>query len=187
MTESTHKWLISLTVATLAVAILFLHGGHWFRFDRSDILHGQIWRVLTASVTAFNGRQLVLDLTGLMAWTLLAAYLETARSYVILLLGTALAIGAGLLWFDPRVGSYIGLSGVLHGLFAASAIRLITRREWLGGLALLSAVALKIYCEQHLGDIGLARILDVPTMLAPHLYGAVAGVAIVLALILFRR
>ncbi|ANJ67398.1 rhombosortase [Halothiobacillus diazotrophicus] len=187
MTESTHKWLISLTVAALTIAILFFHGGHWFRFDRGDIFHGQIWRILTANFTEGNGRQLVVDLAGLMIWTLLAAYLETARTYVILLLGTGLAIGLALLWFDPRIGGYIGLSGILHGLFAASAIRLISRREWLGGLSLLTAVALKIYCEQHLGDLALARLLDVPTVLAPHLYGAVAGAAIALALLLFRR
>ncbi|MDA3877235.1 MAG: rhombosortase [Halothiobacillus sp.] len=187
MTESTHKWLISLTVAVIALAILLLHGGHWFQFERSDILHGQIWRVLTANVTTLNGRQLGVDLAGLLIWTILAAYLETARSYVILLLGTGLAVGLGLLWFDPRIGGYIGLSGVLHGLFAASAIRLISRREWLGGLALLAAVSLKIYCEQHLGDIGLSTLLGVPAMLAPHLYGAIAGAVIALASLLFRR
>lgn len=187
LTESTHKWLISVIVATLAVTIFFVHAGHWLSFNRSDILHGQIWRILTANLVQINSRQLVVDLAGLFVWTLLAAYLETARSYLILLWGTGLAIGASLLWFAPPIGGYIGLSGIIHGLFAASAIRLISRREWLGGLALLTAVAMKILWEQRMGDIGFSKMLGIPVLADPHLYGAVAGAAIALALLLFRR
>jgi len=187
MTDRNQKWLISLVVAVIAVAILLLHGNHELRYDRADILHGQVWRLLTGNFVHANWRHLAMDLAGLMIWMALASYLETRRSFLILLFGSGLGVGLGLLLLDPQVGWYVGLSGILHGLFAASAIRLLSRREWLGGLALLAAITLKIIWEQRIGDLGTAKLLGVPVLVDAHLYGAVTGAAIVLALLFFRR
>jgi len=113
--------------------------------------------------------------------------METRRSYLIILIASGLGVGLGLLVLDPQVGWYVGLSGILHGLFAASAIRLLSRKEWLGGLALTAAIALKLMWEQRFGDLGTAKLLGVPVLVDAHLYGAVTGAVIVLALLLFRR
>ncbi len=187
MTESTQRWLITLAVVALALGIYFLHGGAWLRYDRADILHGQIWRLLTGNFVHANARHLAADLAGLLLWTALAGYLETPRRYLILLLGTSLGVGLGLFFLDPRLGWYVGLSGVLHGLFAASAIALLSRKEWLGGLALGAALIFKILWEQHYGDWGSARLLGVPVIVDAHLYGAVCGLALALAMLFFRR
>lgn len=187
MTDRNQKWLISLVVAVIAVAILLLHGGSELRYDRADILHGQIWRLFTGNFVHANWRHLAADMAGLAIWTALAGYLETRRSYLILLVGSGLGVGLGLLLLDPHVGWYVGLSGILHGLFAASAIRLLSRKEWLGGLSLLAALMLKILWEQRFGDLGTAKLLGVPVLVDAHLYGAVTGVVIVLALLFFRR
>jgi rhomboid family GlyGly-CTERM serine protease len=187
MTDRNQKWLISLLVVAIAVAILLLHGGNELRYDRADILHGQFWRVFTGNFVHANWRHLASDMAGLLIWTALAGYLETRRSYLVLLAGTGLGVGVGLLLLDPHVGWYVGLSGILHGLFAASAIRLLSRKEWLGGFALLAALTLKILWEQRYGDLGTAKLLGVPVLVDAHLYGAVTGAVIVLALLFFRR
>jgi rhomboid family GlyGly-CTERM serine protease len=187
MTDRNQKWFISLVVAVIAVAILLLHGSSELRYDRADILHGQIWRVFTGNFVHANWRHLASDMAGLALWTALASYLETRRSYLILLVGTGLGVGLGLLLLDPHVGWYIGLSGILHGLFAASAIRLLSHKEWLGGFSLLAALALKVLWEQRYGDLGTAKLLGVPVLVDAHLYGAVTGAVIVLALLFFRR
>lgn len=187
MTDRTQKWLVSLIVAAIAVAILLLHGSSELRYDRADILHGQIWRVFTGNFVHANWRHLAADMAGLALWTALASYLETRRSYLILLVGTGLGVGLGLLLLDPHVGWYVGLSGVLHGLFAASGIRLLSRKEWLGGFSLLAALTLKILWEQRYGDLGTAQLLGIPVLVDAHLYGAVTGAVILLALLFFRR
>ncbi|MDD3576407.1 rhombosortase [Halothiobacillus sp.] len=187
MTDRNQKWFISLIVAVIAVAILLLHGSSELRYDRADILHGQIWRVFTGNFVHANWRHLASDLAGLLLWTALASYMETRRSYLIILIASGLGVGLGLLVLDPQVGWYVGLSGILHGLFAASAIRLLSRKEWLGGLALTAAIALKLMWEQRFGDLGTAKLLGVPVLVDAHLYGAVTGAVIVLALLLFRR
>ncbi len=187
MNDTTHRWLITAFVALAAIGIYFLHGGVWLSYDRADIVHGQIWRLFTGNFVHANLRHLAVDLAGLLLWTALAGYLETPRRYVILLLGTSLGVGLGLFFLDPRLGWYVGLSGVLHGLFAASAIALLSRKEWLGGLALGAALIFKILWEQHYGDWGSARWLGVPVVVDAHLYGAVTGLGIALALLFFRR
>lgn len=187
MTDRNQKWLITVIVALVAVIIMLLHGGSVLRYDRADILHGQIWRLFTGNFVHANWRHLLIDLAGLLLWTALAGYLETRRSYLLLLVGSGLGVGLGLLLLDPGVAWYVGLSGILHGLFAASAIGLLSRREWLGGLSLLAALSLKIIWEQRCGDLGTAHLLGVPVVVDAHLYGAVTGGAIALALLFFRR
>ncbi|MHB9022246.1 MAG: rhombosortase [Halothiobacillus sp.] len=187
MTDANQKWFITLSVTLIAVAIMLLHWGGELRYVRADILHGQIWRLLTGNFVHANWRHLASDVAGLLLWTVLAAYLESARSYFIVLIGSGLGVGLGLLLLDPHVGWYVGLSGILHGLFAASAIRLLSHREWLAGTALLAAISLKILWEQRFGDLGTAKLLGVPVLVDAHRYGAITGGVIALALLFFRR
>ncbi|HUN00074.1 MAG: rhombosortase [Halothiobacillus sp. 20-53-49] len=187
MSDANQKWLITLSVVLVAVAIMLLHWGGELRYARGDILHGEVWRVFTGNFVHANWRHLASDVVGLLLWTALAAYLESARSYLIVLIGSGLGVGLGLLLLDPHVGWYVGLSGILHGLFAASAIRLLSHREWLAGVALLAALSLKILWEQRFGDLGTGKLLGVPVLVDAHLYGAVAGGAIALVLLFFRR
>lgn len=181
------KWLITASVILLVVLIEVFHFGGILRYQRSEILHGEVWRLLTGNLVHANWRHLATDMTGLVLWTALAGYLETSRSYLILLLGSAIAVGLGLLIFAPGVHWYVGISGVLHALFAAAAVRLILRGEWLAGLGLTSALCFKLAWEQRFGDIGTAKLLHVPVVVDAHLYGAVAGLVITVILIASKR
>jgi len=181
------KWLITGTVVLAAILIEIFHFGGPLRYERGAILHGEVWRLITGNLVHANWRHLTADMTGLVLWTALAGYLESVRSYLILLLGSAIAVGLGLLLFDPHVHWYVGISGVLHALFAASAVRLILRGEWLAGLGLTAALALKLAWEQRYGDLGTAKMLGIPVLVDAHLYGAVAGLVITVLLIATRR
>lgn len=183
----TNKWLITGMIVLVAILIEAFHFGGTLSYQRGAILHGEIWRLLTGQLVHANWRHLAVDMAGLALWTALAGYLETTRSYLILLFGSALAVGSALLLFDPWLHGYLGFSGVLHALFAAAALRLTLRGEWLGGLALAAALALKIAWEQRYGDIGTAKLLGVPVVADSHLYGVLAGLAISILLIASRR
>lgn len=176
------KWLLTAGVILLGVAIELCNCGDALAYRREAILQGEIWRLLTGNLVHANARHLASDMTGLMLWTALAGHLETRRSYPILLVGSALAVGLGLLLLDPGVQWYVGISGVLHALFASAALRLMFRGEWLAGLALAAALGGKLALEQQVGDIGAATLLKVPVLVDAHLYGALAGAAITIAL-----
>ena len=47
-----------------------------------------------------------------------------------IVLSGALAISSGLWWLSPRVGWYVGASGVLHSVMAAGAAKHLAERAW---------------------------------------------------------
>ncbi|MFP4294338.1 MAG: rhombosortase, partial [Halothiobacillaceae bacterium] len=128
---------------------------------------------------------LAANMAGLLVWTALAGSMETARTFVTGLLVTGLAVTLGLLLFNPGVGWYVGFSGILHGLFAMSAMRLLFRREWLAGLSLVAALVFKLLWEQQNGALGTEQLIGAPVLVDAHLYGVVAGAACALVLALF--
>ncbi|MGC9457926.1 MAG: rhombosortase [Halothiobacillaceae bacterium] len=179
-------WIVTASVAILALLVAFMDWATWMRYDRGDILaNWQLWRLLTAHLAHVGWVHLAANLAGLLVWTALAGSMETARSLVVGLVVTALAVTLGLLVLNPGVGWYVGLSGVLHGLFAMTAMRLLFRREWLAGCSLVAALGFKLLWEQQHGALGTERLIGAPVLVDAHLYGVIAGAACALILALF--
>ncbi len=61
--------------------------------------------------------------------------------------GRRLAISSGLWWLSPRVGWYVGASGVLHSVMAAGAARHLLERAWDRWILMLGLCA-KLAWEQ---------------------------------------
>jgi uncharacterized membrane protein len=89
---------------------------------------------------------------------------------------TAVAISVGLYLLDPDTQWYMGLSGVLHGLVACGAAKMLTTRTFGLGGALAAGLGLKLAWEQVYGPVPLtAASVGGAVVVAAHLYGAVAG------------
>lgn len=172
--------LLLLVVA--GVAILVAIGGSTIgdalRYDREEILAGQVWRILTAHLVHLGWSHLLLNLIGLVfIWALFGQALST-RGWVGTFVVCALGVSLGLLAFNPRLGWYVGLSGILHGLFAAGAIaeRHIHRRTYLIMLGLLLS---KLMWEQFHGPLpGTASTAGGNVIVDAHLYGAITGLVV---------
>jgi hypothetical protein len=74
---------------------------------------------------------------------------------------------------------YAGISGLLHGVWAAGAVQAARRRE-LAGWLLLLALAFKLWREYQLGAGVLVAALPVVT--EAHRYGAFGALLVVAAL-----
>ncbi|HQU15958.1 MAG: rhombosortase [Chromatiales bacterium 21-64-14] len=169
---------LSLVVLTVVLQWFAPWTTDGLRYDRNGILHGQWWRLITGNFVHLNWPHLALNLLGLIfIWVLLAREWSPLRWLVSVLL-CSLSVGLGLLMFDPRLDWYVGLSGVLHGLFA---IGLVTD-DTLQGLeryGLLGALLLKIGWEQfHGATPGVAEMIGSAVVVQAHLYGAVAGLLV---------
>jgi len=85
-------------------------------------------------------------------------------------------VGATIHLLNPEVQRYVGLSGVLHGLFVTGALsETACDRRW--GLGLLAAVGAKLAYEQLFGPLpGSEAGAGGPVLVDAHLYGALGGI-----------
>ena len=146
-----------LTLALLIAAAAFVPA-QWLRYDRAAVLHGEVGRVWTCHLVHASLAHAALNGLALAA---LAVCLRLRWTWV--LVATATATSVGILALRPDVALYVGLSGVLHGVFAAGALR--RRRQWL-----LLPLAAKLAWEQWQGPLTPG-----PVLVDAHLYGAIAG------------
>lgn len=118
----------------------------------------------------------LLNAAGLLLVWLLFSHTVSIRIWCWHFLFAGLAISLGLLWFNPELIWYVGLSGILHALFIAGLLADIREHALLGWLVLLGFAA-KIAIEQTHGPLpGSERSAGGPVVVDAHLYGAIAGV-----------
>lgn len=176
-----HALPIALAVVSLLLALLGEHNAELLRYQRDAVLAGQWWRLLTGNLVHLGWSHLWLNLAGLaLVWLLFFRALSTG-AWVAVTLVSSLAVGLGLLIFNPGLAWYVGLSGTLHGLFAAGLVASLTSRqraEWL----LLAVFIAKLAWEQSVGPTpGTAELAGGNVIVDAHLYGALAGALTVLA------
>lgn len=166
-----------------SVALLWLlaaGGPPWTQalcYERQAIGQGEFWRLLTGHWVHLGARHLLLDSAGLvLVWALYARELRPS-AWIMVLLGTTAAIDAGLWWGEPQIQWYVGISGLLHGAWAAGAAAMALRRDpagWrLQGGLMLAILAAKLLFEHRSGVSLVDKAMPVVT--AAHLYGAIAG------------
>lgn len=172
-----HKlWLVLITLCLL-VQLLQLH--EWLRFDRVLIHQGEYWRMLTAHLTHLGWNHLVLNMAGLAIIMLFFGHYQSSFYWSTAMLWLALLCSAGLL-LDGQLQRYVGLSGVLHGLFIIGG-RLEYRRYRLSGLVLLLLLTGKLIWEQLYGALpGSESMAGGRVAVNAHLYGALAGISFLL-------
>lgn len=93
-----------------------------FRYERSALLAGEEWRLLTAHLVHMNGMHLLFNLAGLFLLCELLWLDLPIRHGAGLLLISALGVGLLLWWLQPGLAWYAGMSGALHGLWAGCAL-----------------------------------------------------------------
>jgi rhomboid family GlyGly-CTERM serine protease len=176
----------SYGVAVLALLALLLAcaaGGERallaLRYERSAIGAGEWWRLLGAHLVHLGWLHLLLDALALCLLWALYARAFSLRAWLLVCAGAILAIDAGLWWLAPGVQWYAGISGLLHGVWAAGAVQAARRREFAGWLLLL-ALALKLWREYEQGAGVLIAALPVVT--EAHRYGALGALLVVAAL-----
>lgn len=177
----------ALLACLALLAVLACGGPQWtaaLRFDRFAIAHGEWWRLLSGHWVHLGAAHLLADAGGLvLLWALYARELSPGGWCLVLGCATA-AIDAGLWWGEPALQWYVGISGLLHGAWAAGAAAAALRGQRQGWIMLV-ALAAKLALEQHEGTSLFMAGFPVVTM--AHVYGAIGGALAVAALALARK
>lgn len=157
-----------------------------FIYQRDLINQGELWRIITSHFFHTNGNHFLLNaLAVVMLWGL-HGHFYTIKKYAIVFMISTLICSMGIHWFSPNIDQYVGLSGVLHGLFIWGAIEDIKAKERTGYL-LLIGVILKIAHEQFYGaSEDVASLIGANVAINAHLWGAIGGVLAVGLLSFFQ-
>lgn len=174
----------------LSMLVLEVLGGPVRRaleFDRDAIIAGQGWRLISGHFVHLGFYHLVLNLIGLAALVLLSERRVSVHEWCRRLLVLSLATSAALLLFVPTLTTYVGLSGVMHGLFVLTLAPQAVRGDRLAQLALLYLFA-KLLWEWHAGaPIAVERAVGGHVVTQAHLFGTLAAVVYGYAFSVFRR
>jgi rhomboid family GlyGly-CTERM serine protease len=182
--------------AILLISLLALFGyvfavqiEQFFIYDRSLIKQGQVWRMLTGHLFHTNGYHLILNLFALwMLWALHGDY-YSFKNITLLFITSGVVCSAGLFYFSPTITQYVGLSGILHGLFTFGAFLDLaykykkTEKATLRmtGLFMLIGVTIKLVHEQLVGaNEQVSKLIEANVAIDAHLWGAIGGLLFVL-------
>jgi len=188
------KWGFCLVLAVVSItASCWPNGLALLRYEHSGLIEGELWRVISAHLVHLNVPHLLLNLSGLLLICELLWGELPLRHGIGLLVFSGLSISAGLYWLLPDIGTYAGLSGVLHGLWAGCAIygyqlssnaSFKSRLPFLAGAFLLGA---KLFLEFLYGPSQVTeQLIGAGVLVSSHLYGALAGMVYVLMLCCVR-
>ncbi len=158
-----------------------------WRFNRALVEHGQVWLLFTAHIVHLNWQHWALNMGGLAIVAFFFSPHASARQWLAVLFISACVINVGLWWGMPEIRSYVGLSGVLHGLFLYGALREI-RFYPASGYVLTMALLAKLAWEFFNGALpGSEDMTGGRVLTEAHLLGAIGGVLVWLLESINRR
>ena len=165
-----------LIFITIVIFLLEPQASQWLAYYHTGIAQFEFWRLISASFCHTNFYHLLMNIFGLMITLLL--FIDTFKFIKIfpLIIFNSLFIGIMLFFFEPQVSWYVGLSGVLHGLFSYGvSVDLYNKDRW--GYLLGGGFILKIIYEQLFGAAqSTIDLINAPVLVNAHLYGAFSGV-----------
>lgn len=176
----------------LAFVVLLLegfgaHSREWLAYERAGLHDGEWWRALTGHLVHLGIHHAVLNLAGLVALMLLCPAVLPAREWARRTLLLSLAISLGLYLFLPELESYVGLSGVIHGLFLLGLVPMAQQGDRVALACLLFLIG-KLLWEQGMGvPLSDEQAIGGRVVTHAHLFGTLAALVYGYAFGVFRR
>jgi rhomboid family GlyGly-CTERM serine protease len=182
-------WLLPVALFVLLLAVMLAgdHAAQALRYERGAVLAGEAWRLLTGHLVHADGWHLLWNVLGLaLVFALFRGEYSRGEWLAVMLASTA-AIDLGFLAFEPQIGWYVGLSGVLHGLMAAGLVASLRKRRDPLVVGVAGLLAGKLIWEHLRGPLPFAAgSIGVPVIHQAHTYGAIGGL-LCAAVLLARR
>ena len=189
ITESSYRsaalWVgpCALVTAMLVAEFLGDWARTWLAFDRAAIADGQWWRLLTGNFAHLGWYHWMLNALGVLVLLLLCPRPLSLRIWLrrVALIGIGMSLC--LWWFVPGLVHYVGMSGVIHGLFLLGLVPQVRRGDLIALgclLYLLGKIGWELYAGAPLSDeaaIGGRVVVESHLFgtLSAAVYGAVFG------------
>jgi rhomboid family GlyGly-CTERM serine protease len=149
-----------------------------WRFNRALVEQGRAWLLLSGHVAHLNWSHWLLNMAGLSIVAFFFSSHAVFKQWLMVIVVSASVISAGIWWGIPDIQYYVGLSGVLHGLFLYGAIREI-RYYPTSGYVLLTVLLAKLMWEFFNGALpGSEDMAGGRVLTEAHLLGAIGGILV---------
>lgn len=178
-------WIVPAIVASLSIVGFLLEpdASQALAFSRLHVEAFEFWRLITGHLLHTNAAHLALNLLGFaLLWALHGEY-YTPKKIALFLLLSSVMTSVAIYYFSTQIVWYVGLSGILHGLFVWGACLDVVKKDRTGWL-LLIGVAIKIAYEQFGGSTqDIAELIGASVAVDAHLYGALSGLILAVGFI----
>ena len=149
-----------------------------WRFNRNMVEQGDVWLLLSGHIVHLNWSHWLLNMAGLAIVAFFFSSHATLKQWLLVVLVSAVIISAGIWWWMPDIIYYVGLSGVIHGLFLYGALREI-RFYPVSGYVLTAVVIAKLSWEFFYGALpGSEDMAGGRVLTEAHLLGAIGGILV---------
>jgi rhomboid family GlyGly-CTERM serine protease len=171
-------WLPPLAV--MALVLLLGLGGEVVRealsYNRMAIGHGEVWRLVTGNLVHLGWWHLFLNELGLLVLVLLCPERLSPAVWVRRILFLGIGMSLALYFFVTDVLWYVGMSGVIHGLFVLGLGRQALRKDLIA-IACLAYLVGKIAWELVMGaPVSDEELIGGAVLVESHLYGVLSAV-----------
>lgn len=182
-------WGGPLALCAISALLLFAPAevNDLFAYQRAAIAAGQWWRLVTDNFVHLGFWHWLFNALSLVLWGFLCPRRLRARDWVLRMLLIGSGMSLGLYWLTPSLHSYVGLSGVIYGLFL-----LDLGHYALGGdriaWACIVFLVVRVSWEWVAGaPASEVRLLGGAVVPQSHVWGMLAAVLYGLAAAAFRR
>ena len=149
-----------------------------WRFNRGLVEQGHVWLLFSGHMVHLNWSHWLLNMAGLAIVAFFFSAHAGFSQWLLVIVFSSCVISAGLWWWMPGIHYYVGLSGVLHGLFLYGALREI-RFYPASGYVLTAVLLAKLTWEFFNGALpGSEEMAGGRVLTEAHLLGAVGGVLV---------
>jgi rhomboid family GlyGly-CTERM serine protease len=171
------RTLIVWIVALLALQVGAPESTLALRYDRAAIVDGAVWRLLTGQLVHLSWAHCLLNAGGLLVCAALFPDRFARRWFWVEALVIAVGVGLGLLWLDPQLAYYAGLSGVIYGVLIRGALP-SAGRDWRMAIVLLLVVG-RLAWQLWVGpDAAEETMIGGNIIVHAHVCGAVMGMVL---------
>jgi rhomboid family GlyGly-CTERM serine protease len=172
---------VAVFPAVLVAVLLAFHGlgaaaVPVLRYERSAVLSGEAWRLVTAHLVHADIVHLGWNVLGVLIVAFLFARDYPWRQWLVILGVSTATTDLGFLLLEPQLEWYVGFSGVLHGLMAAGLVAWFRTSRDAVTWIVTGLFAAKLAWEHFAGPLPFtAASLELPVVHEAHTYGAIGG------------
>ncbi|MGI9235331.1 MAG: rhombosortase [Woeseiaceae bacterium] len=183
-TAGINGWWFPMLVILLALVLVL--GGEsarlGLRFDRTGILSGELWRLVTGHFVHLGAPHFALNAAGLALVWYLVGTAYNWRNWLLVAAVSLVTMDLGLWIVNPTLDWYVGLSGLLHAFLAAGLVRRMSKTDT-ETLVLTALLLGKLAWEQLSGPLpGSEGTAGGSVVVDAHLFGALGGALTAIAL-----